>query len=82
MATAATAERLAELEADGATASEADFDEARDDARKRLIAVALGAAMVIILLLVTANDVARMALEGERRASGRRRREQPGDEPS
>ncbi len=67
LATAATAERLARLEARRATTSEADFDEARDQARKRLIAVALGAALVIVLLLVTANDVARMALEGERR---------------
>ncbi len=70
LATAATAERLAKLEAKRATASEADFDSARDDARKRLIAVALGAALVVILLLVTANDVARMALEGERRTRG------------
>ena len=44
------------------------FDDARDDARKRLIAVALGAGIVIVLLLVTASDVARMALEGERHA--------------
>ena len=47
------------------------FDDARDDARKRLIAVALGAGIVIVLLLVTASDVARMALEGERHARAR-----------
>jgi len=70
LATAATAEKLARMEARRATAAEADFDQARDDARKRLIAVALGAALVIVLLLVTANDVARMALEGERRSRG------------
>ena len=70
-ALAATAERLARYEAGRATATERAFDEARDDARRRLIAVALGAAVVIVLLLVTANDVARMALEGER--SARRR---------
>ena len=35
--------------------------------RRGLIAVALGAALVIILLLVTAADIARMALEGGRR---------------
>jgi hypothetical protein len=66
LAMAATAEDLAALQTRRAAASEADFDDARDDARKRLIAVALGAALVIVLLLVTANDVARLALEGER----------------
>ena len=66
-----TADELADLEVEQATATEDSFDEARDDARKRLIAVALGAGVVIILLLVTANDIARMALEGERRARGR-----------
>ena len=34
--------------------------------RRRLIAVALGAAVVIVLLLLTASDLARLALEGER----------------
>ena len=34
---------------------------------------------MIILLLVTANDIARMALEGERNARGRRPPETPGD---
>ena len=42
-----------------------------DDARKRLITVALGAGIVIVLLLVTASDVARLALEGERHARAR-----------
>jgi hypothetical protein len=50
-----------------AQATERAFDDARDDARKRLIAVALGAGLVIVLLLVTAWDVARLALERERR---------------
>ena len=41
---AATADRLAALRAArAAAASERAFDDARDDARKRLIAVALGA---------------------------------------
>jgi hypothetical protein len=65
-AMADTADRLASYEEARARATEAAFDDARDDARKRLIAVALGAGIVILLLLVTASDVARLALEGER----------------
>jgi hypothetical protein len=65
-AMAATAQALAGYETRRASATERTFDDARDDARRRLIAVALGAAVVIVLLLVTANDIARMALEGER----------------
>ena len=72
-AMAATAEELAVYQAEQATATDAAFDDARDDARRRLIAVALGAGVVILLLLVTANDIARMALEGERSARRRRR---------
>jgi len=78
-AMAATAERLAAYEAERASATEGDFDDARDDARRGLIAVALGAALVIILLLVTANDIARMALEGERRVRERPPGEPPGN---
>lgn len=65
-AIAATSEQLARYEERRATATERAFDDARDGARKRLIAVALGAALVIVLLLVTAWDVARLALEGAR----------------
>lgn len=65
-AMAATAEELAGYEARRATATEGAFDDSRDEARRILVAVALGAGVVIILLLVTANDIARMALEGER----------------
>jgi hypothetical protein len=65
-AMADTSERLARYEARQAQATEAAFDDARDDARRRLIAVGLGAGLVIVLLLVTAWDVARVALEGER----------------
>jgi hypothetical protein len=67
-ALAETAQLLAHYERRRAAATERRFDEARDDSRKRLIAVALGAGIVIVLLLVTAADVARMALEGERHA--------------
>jgi hypothetical protein len=78
-AMAATAEELAGYEAQRAEDTNAAFDDARDDARRRLIAVALGAALVIILLLVTANDIAKMALEGERSVRGRKPPEEPDD---
>ena len=81
-AMAATADELAVYEADEAAATDTDFDQARDDARRRLVAVALGAGVVIILLLVTANDIARMALEGERSVRERRDPESPDDPPS
>jgi hypothetical protein len=67
---AGTAERLAAYEARAAGATEAAFDDARDDVRRRLIAVALGAALVIVLLLLTAGDIARLALEGDRQRRG------------
>lgn len=67
---AGTAERLAAYETRQAGATEAAFDDARDDVRKRLIAVALGAALVIVLLLLTAGDIARLALEGDRQRRG------------
>ena len=57
---------LARYEARGATATEKAFDDAREDSRRGLIAVALGAALVIVLLLVTAADIARLAIEGHR----------------
>ena len=63
---AAASERLARYENRRAAATERAFDDARDDARKRLIAVALGAGIVIVLLLLTAWDVARLALESAR----------------
>src|SRR5262245_21559337 len=66
---AETAERLARFEQRRAAVTDKGFDDARRDARRRLVAVALGAALVIVLLLVTAGDVARLALEGERRES-------------
>ena len=68
---AQTADQLAAYQAQRATATARSFDDARDDARKRLITVALGAGIVIVLLLVTASDVARLALEGERHARAR-----------
>jgi hypothetical protein len=46
----------------------AGFDDARDRARRELVAVAIGAAIVIVLLLITLQDVVRLALE--RREAG------------
>jgi hypothetical protein len=66
-AMAQRADELARYEARGATATESAFDASREDSRRGLIAVALGAALVIILLLVTASDIGRTALEGGRR---------------
>jgi hypothetical protein len=60
------ADELASYEARGSTATERAFDDSREDARRGLIAVALGAALVIVLLLVTAADIARLALESQR----------------
>ena len=76
-AMAATAEDLASYETEQATEADSSFDDTRDDARRTLITVALGAGIVILLLLVTASDVARLALEGERSARGEPPRKQP-----
>ena len=70
-AMADTAGELALYQRRQADATREAFDDARDDARKRLITVALGAGIVIVLLLVTASDVARLALEGERHRRAR-----------
>jgi hypothetical protein len=65
-ATAATAEQLARYQERAEGSTEAAFGEERDTARRQLVAVGLGAAIVIVLLLLTASDLARLALEGER----------------
>jgi hypothetical protein len=81
-AMAAAAERLATYEAQLAEDASRAFNDARDTARRRMVAVALGAALVIILLLFTANDVARMALEEERRTRPTTAREPEGGQGS
>jgi hypothetical protein len=63
---ASRAEQLARYEGRGATATEKAFDDSREDSRRGLIAVGLGAGLVIVLLLVTAADIARLAIEGHR----------------
>ena len=63
---ASRADELARYEARGASATEKAFDDSREDSRRGLIAVGLGAGLVIVLLLVTAGDIARLAIEGHR----------------
>ena len=63
---ASRSEELARYEARGAQATEKAFDDTREDSRRSLIAVGLGAGLVIVLLLVTAADIARLAIEGHR----------------
>jgi hypothetical protein len=65
---AATAQRLADQERTRAVAARKGFTDARTDARRKLVAVALGAGIVIVLLLITAQDVARQALERRKEA--------------
>jgi hypothetical protein len=54
---------LADAQDRRATAAASGFDEARDNAKRELVAVALGAGVVIVLLLLTVRDVVRLALE-------------------
>ena len=63
---ASRADELERYESRGESATEKAFDDSREDSRRGLIAVALGAALVIVLLLVTAADIARLAIEGHR----------------
>jgi hypothetical protein len=60
---AAAADGLAADEARQAERTRRAFDAERRHARRRLVAVGLVAAVLIVLLLVTAQDVARAALE-------------------
>jgi hypothetical protein len=60
---AAAAADLAAYEATRADATRRAFDDEHRDARRQLVAVGLGAGVLIVLLLLTAQDVARAALE-------------------
>jgi hypothetical protein len=62
-AMAGAAADLAGYESAQAAATRRAFDDERADARRQIVAVGLGAAVLIVLLLVTAQDVARAALE-------------------
>ena len=58
---ATAAQRLAAFEAARVTAQDRDFKDARKDALRLLIAVSAIAALLVVILLITANDLARAA---------------------
>jgi hypothetical protein len=62
-AMASAAGQLAAEEARRNAEVEQKFDDRLDDAKKALVVVGLGAGVLIILLLLTASDIARLALE-------------------
>ena len=62
-AMASAAGQLAAEEARRNAEVEQKFDDRLDDAKKTLVVVGLGAGVLIILLLLTASDIARLALE-------------------
>ena len=62
-AMASAAGQLAAEEARRNTEVERSFDDRLTDAKKTLVVVGLGAGVLIILLLLTASDIARLALE-------------------
>jgi hypothetical protein len=68
---AAAAQALADVEARRATVEDRMFEDARKDALRLLVGAAIVAALLVVLLLVTAIDLARLAeraLEQERSA--------------
>jgi hypothetical protein len=62
-AMASAAGQLAAEEARRNAEVEQEFDDRLSDAKKTLVVVGLGAGVLIILLLLTASDIARLALE-------------------
>jgi hypothetical protein len=60
---ARAAEALAAAQERRAVAAEQEFADARRTARRELVAVGIGAGVVIVLLLITVQDVVRLALE-------------------
>jgi YD repeat-containing protein len=60
---AQSADALAAAQARRVAAARRGFADERRSARRRLVAVGLGAGVLIVLLLLTAQDVARAALE-------------------
>ena len=62
-AMAAAASQLAAEEQRRNDEAERAFDQRLTDAKKSLVVVGLGAGVLIVLLLLTASDIARLALE-------------------
>jgi hypothetical protein len=62
-AMASAAADLASLQARQVASARTAFEDERTSGRRRLVAVGLGAGVLIVLLLLTAQDVARAALE-------------------
>jgi hypothetical protein len=62
-AMARAADELAAMQDRHVADARSGFDDARDTARRELVAVAIGAGIVIVLLLITVQDVVRLALE-------------------
>jgi hypothetical protein len=60
---ARAADALADAQDRRAASATREFDDARATARRELVAVGIGAGVVIVLLLVTVQDVVRLALE-------------------
>jgi hypothetical protein len=60
---ASAADALADEQERRAVLAASEFDDARTTARRELVAVGIGAGVVIVLLLITAQDVVRLALE-------------------
>jgi hypothetical protein len=58
---AAAAQQLAELEDANATVQDREFEDARDDALRVLVGAGIVSALLIVILLVTAMDLARQA---------------------
>jgi methyl-accepting chemotaxis protein len=69
---AGAAQRLAAYEGTRAVAEDRAFKDARSDALRLLIAVSVISALLVVILLITANDLARAAEQalGESRPSG------------
>ena len=78
---AAAAQDLANLEGARAAAEDRAFEDSRKDALRLLIGASIVAALVIVLLLVTAIDLARLAEGALREGSSSRTRDTASSKP-